>query len=89
MPALRVQIPQVFPYMRALGLLRGEARAKYQHRNAVVAMHLLLRDKLRDPGIHSWYSGLESELVRSILSSATLLMVRERVGVLTRRALVG
>lgn len=75
----------VFPYIRALALVRQ--RGGYADRNAVVAMHLILRDVFRESGIAGWYSGFAAEVLRSTFSTATLLMVRERVGIVTRRAL--
>ena len=67
----------------------SKSNSDYNESDISVSMTRLLLDMFQKDGVSGLYKGCRLQLIHTLLKSALLMMVRERITVITRKMLLG
>jgi solute carrier family 25 (peroxisomal adenine nucleotide transporter), member 17 len=82
----------VFPYLRAKVMLqaaKASAPGNTTCEQKSVSIPTMLGTMYSSGGFASWFQGLGPELTRGVLSAALMMMIKEKISVIVKQAIVG
>jgi len=78
----------VFPYIRAKVLLQQQQASTHTTTTTKTSIPTLIANLVKDHGLSSIFQGLGPELTRGVLSTAFMMMVKEKISTVVTAALL-